>query len=350
MEVRSEPSSFHTQRFERFSTWGSLLRAIGFLVHIARSSTSTNNAKECRGWHQCKQPCIPDELSQAMDVIITAVQKEAFPEEFSVLTDDKLLPKSSPPFKLSPVLQKGLMRIGGGLKHAPLEHAEKNPLVLPKRSQAADFDAPLEADVDASLEADVDAPLEADVDAPLEADVDAPLEADVDAPLEVDVDAPLEVDINAPLEVDVDAPLEVDVDAPLEADVEAPLKRERPPLLIQRLAESPNLLRDEACRRGKITYFYSRAGPNSWSGSHCPLLRAGPNTWSGFHRPLLRAGPKYLEWILLPSAQSWPKFLEWIPLPSAQSWPKYLEWIPLPFAQSWPKYLEWIPLPSTTKN
>lgn len=141
VEVRPEVSSFSTQvqkqsltteRFKRFSTWDSLRKAIAFLIHIARSHKSPDSGKGCRGWHRCNQPRTPDELAQAMDVVLKAVQKVAFPVEFSALSKGKLLPKGSPLFKLSPTLEAGLMRIGGRLKHAPLEYARKNPLVLPK--------------------------------------------------------------------------------------------------------------------------------------------------------------------------------------------------------------------------
>lgn len=54
--------------------------------------------------------------------------------EFSALTDVKTLLKNSSLFKLSLVLEDGFMRIGGRLKHAPLEHAEMNPLNLPRHS------------------------------------------------------------------------------------------------------------------------------------------------------------------------------------------------------------------------
>lgn len=66
VKVRPEVSSFHTQvqgqnlttdRFKRFSTWDALLRAVAFLIHVARSHKSADYVKECRGWHRCKQPC-----------------------------------------------------------------------------------------------------------------------------------------------------------------------------------------------------------------------------------------------------------------------------------------------------
>lgn len=144
VEVRPEVSSFRTQvqaqclttdRFKRFSTWDSLVRAVALLIHIVRCRKSKDYAKGCKScWHWCKQPRTPDERSQAMNVVIQAVQREAFPAEFSALTNGKALPSNSPLFKLSPVVVEGLMRIGGRLTHAPLEHAEKKPLVLPKRN------------------------------------------------------------------------------------------------------------------------------------------------------------------------------------------------------------------------
>lgn len=77
---------YHPQKPDQI-TWDSLLRAIAFLIHITCSHKSPDNGKGCRGWHQCNQPRTPDKLSQAMDVIIKAVQRVAFPVEFSALSD-----------------------------------------------------------------------------------------------------------------------------------------------------------------------------------------------------------------------------------------------------------------------
>ena len=64
VDVRPVIRSFITQtearhltpkRFERFSTWNSLLRGIAFLIHVARSF-KTDPASEtirCTGWHRC---------------------------------------------------------------------------------------------------------------------------------------------------------------------------------------------------------------------------------------------------------------------------------------------------------
>lgn len=42
--------------FERFSTFESLVRALAFLIHIAKSFKGTNTNSECKVWHKCPFP------------------------------------------------------------------------------------------------------------------------------------------------------------------------------------------------------------------------------------------------------------------------------------------------------
>ncbi|XP_073499055.1 uncharacterized protein [Phyllobates terribilis] len=69
-EIRTQVSTLHTvtsaiqlgsHRFDRFSIWKSLVRAITCLSHIARSFKATRicDAEECKGWHLCKIPTLP---------------------------------------------------------------------------------------------------------------------------------------------------------------------------------------------------------------------------------------------------------------------------------------------------
>ena len=108
-----------SQRFERFSTWQSLIRAIATLIHITdviRSSTTTGN-KECKGWHQCSKAHTSDNLLKVKQVIIRCVQKETYPTEMSCLQQGICIPNDSPLRKLDPVLDcDGLLRIGGRLQ------------------------------------------------------------------------------------------------------------------------------------------------------------------------------------------------------------------------------------------
>ncbi|XP_056458730.1 uncharacterized protein LOC130392274 [Gadus chalcogrammus] len=126
-----------SQRFEQFSTWQSLIRAIATLIHITeviRSSTTTGN-KECKGWHQCSKAHASDNLLKAKQVIIRCVQKETYPTEMSCLQQGISIPNDSPLRKLDPVLDcDGLLRIGGRLQRSRLTAEEKHPLIVPGRS------------------------------------------------------------------------------------------------------------------------------------------------------------------------------------------------------------------------
>ncbi|KAJ8375673.1 hypothetical protein SKAU_G00062530 [Synaphobranchus kaupii] len=66
------------------------------------------------------------------DVIIMTVQRESYSEELTMLTDGMPIP-NSPLIKLSPILDKSMIRIGGRLQHSQLDSNEKNPLILPDK-------------------------------------------------------------------------------------------------------------------------------------------------------------------------------------------------------------------------
>lgn len=78
VEVRSrattlsiDGSHLGSHRFERFSSWKSLVRAISSLIHIVHSYKSSNNTQEgtCSSWHLCTKPRTAEELLEAEKVI-----------------------------------------------------------------------------------------------------------------------------------------------------------------------------------------------------------------------------------------------------------------------------------------
>ncbi|XP_032426150.1 uncharacterized protein LOC116724511 [Xiphophorus hellerii] len=140
-EIRPEIRTYVThlrvlnsERFERFSTFKSLVRAIANLIHIAKSFNGTNPNSKCKGWHKCHLPRTPEEIAQAKTVILKETQKAHFEKELSALNAGKPISKQSPLQKLSPILQDGLISVGGRLKHSEIENLEKSPLILPKHS------------------------------------------------------------------------------------------------------------------------------------------------------------------------------------------------------------------------
>lgn len=125
---------FGTERFKKFSTWISLVRAIALLIHIVHTIKFKSGCGEHVGWHWCNKPRTSQEYSLAWNAILRTTQHESFPMEYAALSEKKALPKKSPLLKLDPVLDEGLIRIGGRLKNSPLSSDEKNPLVLTRHN------------------------------------------------------------------------------------------------------------------------------------------------------------------------------------------------------------------------
>lgn len=72
------------------------------------------------------------ELMQAEVEIIKFCQHRAFTEEIAALKMGSAVKKSSPLHKLSPVLQDGVLRVGGRLSRSAMPEHAKHPAILPK--------------------------------------------------------------------------------------------------------------------------------------------------------------------------------------------------------------------------
>ena len=85
-EIRPDVTHLHgkglsIERFARFSNFDTLQGAVALLIHVARSYKSPNIMDKCKGWHKSEMPLSSDELYQAREVIIRAVQRTAFEKE-----------------------------------------------------------------------------------------------------------------------------------------------------------------------------------------------------------------------------------------------------------------------------
>ena len=167
-EVRKQINTYATnsqknpglgsERFNRFSKWSSLLRAIANLI---------TRAKRCKGKLEVQPPrsvqetverehSVPslDATYQAKALIIRTVQREAFASEIDVLEKKsnnesenrellkerrRILRKSSL-YRLDPFVDKnGILRVGGRLHRADLAYEEKHPAILPKNNHMSEL-------------------------------------------------------------------------------------------------------------------------------------------------------------------------------------------------------------------
>ncbi len=76
-----------------------------------------------------------EDLIQAEIQLIQYSQKQHFSEEIEALRNNVPVKKRSPLYKLDPVLQDGILRVGGRLNKAAMPEESKHPVVLSKHSR-----------------------------------------------------------------------------------------------------------------------------------------------------------------------------------------------------------------------
>lgn len=146
-ELRPEATTFLTkiagtqldsQRFEKFSSWERLTRAVARLRHIAQSFQNPAPDTGCVGWHLCKKGVTASELTAAERVIIKTVQHEVYADEIRCIQQGQDLPTQSPVKKLQPVVDaEGLLRVGGRIARSNLPTDETHPLLIPGKHYVA---------------------------------------------------------------------------------------------------------------------------------------------------------------------------------------------------------------------
>ena len=134
-ELGSDSLNLGSHRFERFSNWRKLIRAVSCLQHIAQ----TFHGDKCsNGWHTCDESHTVHALSAAQNHIFRVVQHEIYHEEIECLKKGQPLPKSSPVIALSPYLDtENILRVGGRLDKSCLTEQEKHPILIPGRHNIA---------------------------------------------------------------------------------------------------------------------------------------------------------------------------------------------------------------------
>ncbi len=73
-----------------------------------------------------------EELSNAEKEIIKFCQRKRFPDELSCLQNGRSVKRNSHIFRISPVIEDGILRVGGRLSRAALPENMKHPVILAK--------------------------------------------------------------------------------------------------------------------------------------------------------------------------------------------------------------------------
>ncbi|XP_071944762.1 uncharacterized protein [Antedon mediterranea] len=117
-----------SERFQRFSDWFRILRAVSNLVHITRSFSHRHTKPDgCKGWDICASSTTLDDSSR---IVIGATQRAVFADELEFLESGNPLPKSKALIKLDPFIDgNGLLRVGGRLKNAGMGELDTHPII-----------------------------------------------------------------------------------------------------------------------------------------------------------------------------------------------------------------------------
>ena len=131
---------------QKFSSWTRLKKIIALVLRYK------NNLRKQVRRHQVTEidrnyayadikvvpPISVSELKESEKEILKFVQKQSFQEELVVLRQrSKTFNKSSHIYKLDPILEDGLIRVGGRLQQAPISDNAKHPIILPKKNRVS---------------------------------------------------------------------------------------------------------------------------------------------------------------------------------------------------------------------
>ena len=156
-EVRTEASilsssiqianKLGSERFERFSKWSTLQRAIANLIVRAKkchiqwqqssilvrsSKSSRHNTLDVSHPQQISRPLSATELKQAEKLMIRTIQADACAMEIKAVQQSNSL-KKSPLYPLNPFLNRDdMLRVGGRLHQSKQAFEAKHPAILPK--------------------------------------------------------------------------------------------------------------------------------------------------------------------------------------------------------------------------
>lgn len=108
----------------RILSYQKLKRVIAYCLRWKR------NVRETRR----KNLLTVDELDNAEEIIAWMVQRKAFSQDYEDLIKERKLPSKSKLRALDPFIdEKGLIRVGGRLRHSSLSVERKHPIIIPAR-------------------------------------------------------------------------------------------------------------------------------------------------------------------------------------------------------------------------
>ncbi|KAI2645449.1 Pro-Pol polyprotein [Labeo rohita] len=117
------------------STWSKLRNAVAWMLklknllvqHVLKGKDTIKTLKP-----GCMMLSIQD-IEDAEESIVKFCQNQGFPREMDSLCNGKNIDKKSSILRLDPIIDNGILRVGGRLKRMAMPEEQKHPAILPKQ-------------------------------------------------------------------------------------------------------------------------------------------------------------------------------------------------------------------------
>ena len=114
----------------RYSSWTKFKRVLAWMIRF------TDRLKK-RKSHGDDSLLTVDEIECAEHFILMSVQRKHFPQERNALANGDIVRKSSKIFGLDPILQDGLLKVGGRIGKSKFSNELKHQIIIPKEDPVA---------------------------------------------------------------------------------------------------------------------------------------------------------------------------------------------------------------------
>ncbi|KAL7841272.1 hypothetical protein SRHO_G00249630 [Serrasalmus rhombeus] len=128
-----------TSKFlEYHSQWNHLKRAVAWFLRlkdILKTKIQGKDAVKINSAQNVGSQCLSvDELERAENAVISYVQNSSFHEEVEALQKGKQVKLTSNISSLDPILENGILRVGGRFNKMAMPISQQHPAILPKNS------------------------------------------------------------------------------------------------------------------------------------------------------------------------------------------------------------------------
>ena len=119
--------------WERFSSWHHFVRLMAFIIKLKNHWINYKRKKTRENFDAHLKT---KEILESEHSLLRLVQKETFPTEYQRLSANQEI-KHSSVLPLRPILWKGLLRVGGRIKHAEVPFETKHQIILSHKHPAS---------------------------------------------------------------------------------------------------------------------------------------------------------------------------------------------------------------------